>query len=308
MIRRAFLVLAVALLCVAARAEDSFSFAVTSDHFEDLPGGLVQGLTAAKPKFVVFTGDMVMSSNARDFKGLTRDLLDPLKKAGIDWYPVLGNHDFPCEPGWKQLWGEEKGKPYYSFDSGPAHVIVLDSNKLAYGNRKFKEGSQEAAIVTQGKDLAKGSEQYNWLVEDLEKTKQKFIFVFYHEPAMSFANHGASPAIQATLCPLFEKHKVTAVFSGHDHTYQRFVPIRMDVTDENKPKPVADPANGVVYFVTGSGPNGKCYELTANPLHAAQKQAASFTIVTIEGDTAKGKGVALPSQEVIDTFEIKSKR
>ncbi len=173
-----------------ANTDGVLTFAVTSDHMEDLPKNIIKGLVDAKPKFVVLNGDIVFNGREADFRKLTRVFLEPLKQAGIDWYPVIGNHDFPVEPNWKKFWGQDKGRPYYSFDSGPAHLVILDSNKLVYGGRTYKEGTELAYLVEQSKDLAKGSEQYNWLAGDLDKTRQKFIFVFHHEPAVSFGDNG----------------------------------------------------------------------------------------------------------------------
>jgi cysteine synthase len=86
------------------------------------------------------------------------------------------------------------------------------------------------------------------------------------------------------------------------------VPIRIDLSDEKKPKPVADAENGVRYFVAGCGPAGTCCDVSQHALHAFQKKIANFLVFTVEGDTAKGRGIALPSQEAMDTFEITSRR
>jgi hypothetical protein len=284
-------------------------FSVSGDHFEEPPAGLVEGILAARPVCAFFVGDIVFNSKPQDFAVFRKLFLAPFRRDGIDWFPVMGNHDFPVEPNWKALWGEEKGRHYYSFDLGKAHFIVLDANRIVYEGRKYKENSEEDFIVRQGADLAKGSEQYNWLVKDLESTQKPFLFVFHHEPVITFGEHGLSPALQRTVAPLFERHKVTAVFSGHDHAYQRFVPIRFDLTDKQKPVPVADDRNGVVYITPAAGDKrGNLYDVTPSPLHARQKTVATFAVISIEGRTARGKAIAVPSGEVIDTFEIESRR
>jgi hypothetical protein len=57
-----------------------------------------------------------------------------------------------------------------------------------------------------------------------------------HNPVYSSGQHGSSEKIQKIVLPLFEKHRVHIVFTGHDHGYERTKSI-----------------NGVTYVVTGGG-------------------------------------------------------
>lgn len=303
------LLLAIIMLSASAWSVESFNFAVIGDHFEEPPKGLIENLVAQKPAAVVGTGDTVARSNLKDFEDFKKVVIEPLKKIGAEYYPCMGNHDFPIVPNWARMWGEEKGKNYYSFDLKNAHLIVLDTNKAsAPDGTEYKAGTENFFIQRQAKDFKKESEQYKWLVADLEKTRQKHVFVFMHFPAMSYGGHYGSPLIQSDLCPLFEKHKVTAVFMGHSHGYERFNPIRIDLSS-GKPVPTEDKVNGVVYVVTAAGmERGNLYDIKQNPLHASLKKAANFVIVTIEDDTVKFKTLEPPNATVIDTWEIKSRR
>ena len=56
-----------------------------------------------------------------------------------------------------------------------------------------------------------------------------------HHPPFSISLHGGSRDLRERWAPLFEKYQVTAVFSGHDHVYERA---------EHE---------GIRYFVSGGG-------------------------------------------------------
>ena len=56
-----------------------------------------------------------------------------------------------------------------------------------------------------------------------------------HHPPFSISLHGGQRDLRERWTPLFERYGVTAVFSGHDHCYERAE------------------RNGVHYFVSGGG-------------------------------------------------------
>lgn len=61
-----------------------------------------------------------------------------------------------------------------------------------------------------------------------------------HHPPYSAGYQGSNDAVRRTFVPVFERHGVQLVLSGHDHDYQRSRPI-----------------NGVTYVVSGAA-SGTC--------------------------------------------------
>ncbi len=57
-----------------------------------------------------------------------------------------------------------------------------------------------------------------------------------HQPPYSAGYQGSDRAVREAFSPIFERHGVQLVLSGHDHDYQRSVPI-----------------GGVTYVVSGAG-------------------------------------------------------
>lgn len=88
---------------------------------------------------------------------------------------------------------------YWSFDYGPAHIIVLD-NYATY---------------------TAGSAQYNWLVNELSSTTKPWKIVTIHEPAWGAGTHADNTTTQTALQPLFVQYGVDVVLTGHNHNYAR---------------------------------------------------------------------------------------
>jgi hypothetical protein len=112
------------------------------------------------------------------------------------FFPSLGNHE---RNNYQYYDFFDVTTPYYSFDWGQAHFIVLNSD---IGNAAASQATRQSFW----------SEQVKWLEEDLAKSqKADFRFVMAHHPPIT------------ALIPLFEREHVTAGFFGHDHNYQHYL-------------------------------------------------------------------------------------
>jgi hypothetical protein len=139
----------------------------------------------------------------------------------VAFFPSLGNHE-RNNPQYYEFF--DVTTPYYSFNWGSSHFIVLNSD---IGNVSRSKSARDTFWA----------EQTRWLEEDLAKSQSAdFRFVFAHHPPLTAVarRQGDNPQMTA-LMPMFEKYKLTAGFFGHDHNYQHYV------------------KNGVQYFITGGG-------------------------------------------------------
>lgn len=115
----------------------------------------------------------------------------------------------------------------YSFDYGPVHCVVLDS----------QHGEEHAS----GDILAP---QRKWLAADLAATRAPWKIVFFHKPPYGLKSDMPNPAIKAAFCPIMEQYHVDIVFNGHDHGIAHTFPIRGGVY-------MKKPSQGTIYYVTG---------------------------------------------------------
>ena len=141
----------------------------------------------------------------------------------------------------------------YSFDHGDAHFLCLDSNDYI--------DPTDPAL-------------HAWIEADLKSTDALWKFVVYHHPAFNVgAEHYQEQQMRA-LSPLFERHGVDFVLNGHEHVYQRTMPLRFSPGDLTKAPPshisdrripgvfTVDKAfdgksktkpEGIIYITTGAG-------------------------------------------------------
>lgn len=176
------------------------------------------------PDFVLHTGDVVFPRGAVCHYGLRyfgpyEDLLPQAAVAA-----TIGEIDRKSNDGraFRQTFAAdpEGDEPLYrSFDYGPVHVIVLDSE--LYGE------NEQSAIDA----------QKAWLQDDLAASSETpWTVVVLHRPPYSSTEGAASDEIRDDLGPIFSDGGVDLVLSGHARNYERF-----------------EPDGGVTYVVTGGG-------------------------------------------------------
>ena len=165
-----------------------------------------------KYDLVVTVGDNILGSERpQDFQKKFEIPYKPLLDAGVKFYASLGNHD-SREQRFYKLFNME-GKLYYSFSPKPnIRFFAFDST--------YPE-----------------PEQIRWLEKELAASNDDWKIVYFHQPLYSSGDpHGSDLQLREVLEPLFLKHNVSVVLSGHDHFYER-----------------VKPQKGIAYFVVGSG-------------------------------------------------------
>jgi 3',5'-cyclic AMP phosphodiesterase CpdA len=251
----------------------AFQFVVFGDTRtrHDVHKRVVDAIVKAQPDFVIHTGDLVSdghdSSQWPIFFSIEKELL-----AKAAFYPVLGNHE---RNDYRYYEFFDVQTPYYSFDWGAAHFTALDSDV----------GS--VALSAQARQ-AFWDEQTRWLEDDLKKSQgSAFRFVIFHHPPFTAVKRrqGEKPPT-LELVPLFERYKVTATFSGHDHNYQRHV------------------KNGVQYVITGGG-GAPLYEVDAPIPGLTEKveRIENYVTVKVEGKQARLEARALDGH-LIESLEL----
>ncbi len=141
----------------------------------------------------------------------------------------------------------------YSYDYGDVHFLCLDSN---------------AYIDPTDSALQK------WIADDLKQTDALWKFVVFHHPGFCAGNGHYNEQHMRALSPLLESCGVDFCLHGHEHSYQRNMPLRfapanpadasphhgnnrmvpgtwiVDRTFDGKSKTKPD---GILYLTTGAG-------------------------------------------------------
>jgi hypothetical protein len=231
---------------------DSVKFAVLGDFGTGSRGHLEMAAEMARVRerfpfeFVLTVGDNIYGSERpQDFAKKFEIPYKPLLDNGVKFYASLGNHDSQDQAHYKLF--NMGGKPYYTMkpETQSVRFFALNSTYLV-------------------------PEQIKWAEQEMEGSREDWkIFYFHHPPYSSGNRHGSHSTIRQPLEPLFVKHNVSVVFTGHDHFYERTKPQR-----------------GIVYFVVGAGGqlrNGNIDR--SSPLTAKGFDTDySFLIAEISGD------------------------
>jgi predicted phosphodiesterase len=153
------------------------------------------------PDFTVHSGDLVDEGTVDEDWDRFFESAAPLLRTGALW-PAMGNHESGARQ-YFELFILPEPENYYTFTSGPAQFFILDANWLA----------------------RKDPKQRAWFAEELKKSRAKFKFVVCHQPLVSCPDDDfifdKESSMYALYGPLIEEAKVTAVFQGHNHNYQR---------------------------------------------------------------------------------------
>jgi predicted MPP superfamily phosphohydrolase len=171
-------------------------------------------------EFAIMLGDNMYGADAPpDFVKKFETPYKPLLDAGIKFYAALGNHDNPNQSSYKLF--NMNGARYYTFRASAGGL-----SKLTSGGVRF--------FAIDSNYLSK--EQLDWLDKELGSSSSDWKIAYFHHPLYSSARtHGSSLETRAVLEPLFVKHGVSLVLTGHDHTYER-----------------VKPQKGIYHFVVGS--------------------------------------------------------
>jgi acid phosphatase type 7 len=221
------------------------------------------------PDFVLHTGDLVADGSDTSQWPLFFDIERDLLRETV-FFPSLGNH----ERNNRQFYDFfQVTSPYYSFDWGSAHFIVLNSD---IGNVAADQSAKDAFW----------SQQRSWLEDDLAKHQDaQFRFVIAHHPPITAVakRQGGNPQMTA-LVPMFEKYRLTAGFFGHDHNYQHYL------------------KNGIHYVITGGG-GAPLYDVDTPAAGITQKVMSTehFVRIHIDNNSAQVKAISLDGK-LLDEF------
>ncbi len=96
------------------------------------------------------------------------------------------------------------------------------------------------------------------------------------------------------------------MFASHSHGYERFVPLRVDLSS-GSPVAVPDDENGVVHIVAAGG-GMRLYDITPHDTHAAYAKEYHIVKVEVAGAVAKCSVIRAHDGALLDTFELRSRR
>ncbi|MDF1504337.1 metallophosphoesterase [Roseisolibacter sp. H3M3-2] len=132
------------------------------------------------------------------------DLASPGRQEGLRNYLAAVGQLIPPDGATRRL----PGYPTYAFGYGNTFVLAFDSN------------------------IAEDSTQLAWAeaqLAGLDRRRYRHVVAFFHHPAFSSGPHGGpvverpTAAVRARWMPMFRRHGVTLLYTGHEHLYEHWV-------------------------------------------------------------------------------------
>jgi hypothetical protein len=289
---------------------DSFSFLVFGDAHEKQPEYAVWKNTVTRAyqqspgaRFFMSVGDLIYSGGDYAQWQAWFDACQDVISA-VPVMPAIGDHEprgvssgdewqrpeyfvklFPVfQNGPENFKGE-----IYSFDYGPAHIIVLNSSF----HYEFADSAGRKAMI---------DAEVAWLDADLAATNKPWKIVVYHDATYNLNPDRAGVLTKIAFGPVIDKHHVDAVFNAHEHAAARSYFIRNEEF-------VPSASEGTVYFISGrSGDNAKdsLGRKIWHPFFYDPQAQTCYLVVSASCDRLVVR-TRLEDGTVVDTFTIDRK-
>jgi acid phosphatase len=182
-------------------------------------------------------------------------------RPGHQWIPAWGNHDLAGNSTATVL--RARGH-WYRWALDGAEILVLDSNRWS------------------------DSTQRRWLARTLKQFNVPLTVVVFHHPPYSVGTvHDSHLGVRDSWVPLFQRHGVDLVLSGHNHLYER------------------SQVRGIDYVVTGGG--GAALYGCGDPTSWTRRCVSAHHFLVVEVTVSALRVRALsPSGSVLDRFVVRA--
>jgi hypothetical protein len=208
--------------------------------------------------------------------GSNVDLANPRRVAGLANYFAANARLIPPEGSPRRL----EGYPTYAFGYGNSFFVAFDS------------------------DIPDDSTQFAWVKSQLERLDRRRyvnVVMFFHHPPFSSGGHGGAKiesqaaSIRARWMPLFRKHHVRLLLTGHEHLFEHWVERYKDETGQYRIDEIVSGGGGaplVSYtgepdlrdYVKANVADGVSMQHLARPSSDAGGNPFHYVVVHVDGD------------------------
>ena len=163
-------------------------------------------MSSIDPNMVLYLGDVYEKGSVAEFYNWYGSQNNNFGTFKSITNPAIGNHEYSSSStaaGYFNYWDNVPN--YYSYNANGWHFISLNSNYIRIG-------------------VNSTSPQYQWLQQDLAANSNSCTIVYYHHPLFNIGPEGSTSQM-GPIWSLLAQNNVEIVLNGHDHTYQRWVPL-----------------------------------------------------------------------------------
>lgn len=254
--------------------------------------------TAPQARFWLFSGDLT-SEPEDDQWGELFDAQGFVPRT-LPSVMVPGNHDQGFSFHGDSLVRNDKGKKVRDRSVSPlwrAHLTLPENGiaGLEETSYTFDYHGVRFVMVNSNDRL---EDQARWMDTLLGRNPNRWTIVVMHHPLYSSGRERDDRKTRDAFLPLFDRHHVDLVLTGHDHTYARsFRLVNGTVVSDNVP--------GTVYIVSSSGP--KFYEYTSrydSLMARSGVHIQMYQIITVDGGRLSYRAWTADGA-VYDSFDLR---
>lgn len=256
-------------------------------------------------RFVLQSGDAVV--NGRDPKQWNVSFIGLINKlttiGGVPYYLAPGNHDVTSAA---ELNAPGRLVGLQNYLRAVGQLIPADgaTRRLA-GYPTYAIGYGNTFVIAFDSNIAEDSTQLAWVrgqLEGLDRRRFTHVVAFFHHPAYSSGPHGGSiierptAGVRANYMPLFRKHNVQMVFTGHEHLFEHFVERYRDAAGQpRRIDQIVSGGGGAPLYTYQGEPDLRAYTQASGadsarvthlvrPGSKAGDNPHHYTVVHVDGD------------------------
>jgi hypothetical protein len=217
--------------------------------------------------FMIHAGDLINRAH-RDLEWGEWFEAGDWIQAMVPSIPTPGNHEYAKDDGGvrrlSHLW-----RPHFTLPVGDIAGLEETVYSVDYQGMRIVSLNSNERI----------EEQVAWLDRTLRSNPNRWTTVVFHHPVFSTKEGRDNTQLRELWKPLFDRHRVDLVLTGHDHTYGRGRNLPLGVSE-------VDAGTGTVYVVSVSGP--KMYVLDEEAWwDRAAENTQLYQVVSVEGETLR---------------------
>jgi len=271
--------------------------------------------TSAFPvRFVLQSGDAVLRGATAEMwnvgfspivERLTRD-------ANIPYFFTVGNHDVTTQP----LGDPQRTLGLRNTLTAMAHLIPPEgSPRRLDGYPTYAFGYGNTFAIAFDSNVASDTAQLAWVtsqLEHLDRARYRHVIAFFHHPVFSSGPHGgtqdkvegSTAALRSLYMPLFRKHHVDLLITGHDHLFDHWIERYEDGGRAYRMDAIVSGGGGAPVYSYAGEPDLTAYVADASaakvqvqhltkPGTTADENPHHFVVVRVDGDRLSVEVIAI---------------
>jgi 3',5'-cyclic AMP phosphodiesterase CpdA len=203
--------------------------------------GTIQSMASgpAPIRFVLQSGDAVQTGRiCAQWNVSYIPLIERLTtEAGVSYFLAPGNHDVTSA---EDARAPERQPGLRNYLAANAKLIPADglARRLS-GYPTYSFGYGNSFFIGFDSDIAGDTAQFNWIgrqLEGLDRRRYVNVVLFFHHPPFSSGPHGGAnlereaATIRSLYMPLFRRHHVRLLLTGHEHLFEHWIERYRDST------------------------------------------------------------------------------